>query len=105
MMLQDREIIFEIPPLTGEFIFPAQLYLNEANNTLVISEENNTLKGNPLGRFSILHSIIGDINQFHISCREFKSENHDCKCTLKPIFKKYCDANLIDFKFYCLNDE
>jgi hypothetical protein len=103
-MLQGRNIIFNIPPLTSEFIFPAQLYLDD-NDTLVVSEESNTPFCKLICRFSILHSIIGDINKFHISCRGFKSDNHNCNNILEPIFRKYCDDNLIDFDFYCLNYE
>lgn len=105
MMFLHKEIIFEIPPLTSEFIFLAQLYLDEVNDILFVSEENNNLKGNPISRFSILHSIIGDINKFHITCREYKSCNHNCKLNLEPIFKKYCNDNFIEYKFYCLNYE
>jgi len=103
-MFQDRKIIFNIPPLTSEFIFTAQLYLDD-DDTLFISEQSNIPYCNLICRFYILHSMIVDISKFHISCRVLNSDNHNCNNILQPIFRKYCDDNLIDLEFYCLDYE
>jgi len=102
-MIQNRQIIFDIPALNYEFIFSAQLYQYDENNMLVVSQEFNSDKGTSICTFSIVHSIIGDLNKFDITCRQFNKINDNCKDTLVPIFTKYCNDNLIDFEFHCLN--
>lgn len=102
-MLQNRQIVFEIPALNNEFIFSAQLYLNDEKNMLIVSQEFNSDKGTPICTFSIVHSIIGDLNKFEITCRPLMQINDNCKDILVPIFTKYCDENLIYFEFNCLN--
>ncbi len=104
-MLQDRKIIFDIPSLNNEFIFPAQLYLNDVDNMLIISKEHNKLLGMPICRFSIVHRTIGDISKFRITCLRHTANKETCETTLEPIFRKYCDDNLIDLKFDCINYE
>jgi len=97
MIFNNEQIIFLIPSLELEWILPVVISYEE--NCFYVSNEHKEFKGTPICKATIFHSIIGDINRFDVTCRGFTIEHNNFEFILEPIFKKYCNDNIIDLKF------
>lgn len=99
MIFNNEQTIFDIPSLSFEWIFPAQLFFNRNDNSFYICDELNETKGKQYCKFTIFHTITGDINQFDVTCRDFTTTDFVFEYILEPILSKYCKENLIELKF------
>lgn len=105
MIYDNEQVVFNIPSLSMEWIFPAQLYFNRNDERFYICSESDETKGKRICKFSIFHTIIGDINKFNITCRDFNTKDMVFEYVLQPILNQYCSKNLIELKFDYLNYE
>ena len=99
MIFNNEPTIFDIPSLSSEWIFHAQLFFNRNDHSVHICNEINERKGKYYCVFTIFHTMIGDINQFSITCRDFTTDSFFFKNIFEPILNKYCNENLIELKF------
>lgn len=105
MRFDNEQVDFNIPSLSTEWIFPAQLYFNRNDERFYVCSISEPSKGKNICKFSIYHTIIGDINKFDITCRDFNTDDFVFEFILEPILNKYCKDNLIELKFDQLNYE
>lgn len=106
MKYNNEQIIFDIPPLSSEWSFNAKLYCAENDNIFYVSSELLPIKANEICRFSIFHTLIGDIHKFDVTCRVFTM---DCEYSydyiLEPIMRKFCNENIIELNLYKISYE
>jgi len=105
MKFDNEQVVFKIPSLSTEWIFPAQLYFNRNDERFYICSESDDKKGKHICNFCIYHSIIGDIHKFDITYRDFNTEDLVLEYILQPILNQYCTHNLIELKIEYLNYE
>jgi len=105
MTFNNEQTIFEIPSLSSEWILLAQLCYNEDDKCFYVSDESEEAKGTKMCKITIIHTLIGDIKTFDITCRDFSANDSVFEFILKPILKKYCRENIIELKFDYLNYE
>jgi hypothetical protein len=105
MLFNNEQVVFKIPSLSTEWIFPAQLYFNRNDERFYVCSELDESKGRYICKFSIFHTIIGDIKRFDITCRDFNTKDLIFEFILHPILNQYCTENLIELKFDDLNYE
>jgi hypothetical protein len=105
MKFNNEQIKFNLPPLNTEWIFSAKLSFNDTDNLFIISNEIDDIKALQICKFSIFHTIIGDISRFDITCRDFTTDDLIFELVLEPIIKKFCVDNDIELKFDYLNYE
>ena len=105
MTFNNEQTIFEIPSLSSEWILFAQLCYNEDDKCFYVSNKFEEDKGTKMCKITIYHTLIGDIKRFNITCRDFSANDSVFEFILQPIFKKYCQENIIELKFDFLNYE
>ena len=99
MILNNEQTIFEIPSLQSEWIFNAQLFFNEDYNIYYICDELEEVIGTHLCKFTILHSIVGDIHKFQIICIGFNTDDTFFKSVFEPILSDYCNEKIIELNY------
>jgi hypothetical protein len=104
MQFNDEQIVFEIPELSDDWVFLGTIFHDEEKQLFYLSKKGNQ-GGFSIGNVAILHTIIGDINKFNITCRDFNTSSPIFSSLIEPIFKKYCQENNIDLYFDYLYDD
>lgn len=105
MIFDNEHIIFDIPPLSTEWIFNAKLYLDKNGEKLNVCSESDLYAGTLICNFCIYHTIIGDINRFFITSRNLNTQKLTFEYYLLPVLNHFCRENLIELKFEYLNYE
>jgi hypothetical protein len=105
MIFNNEQIVFLIPSLESEWILPVVLSFEKIENCFYVTNEFSDVKGSPLCRATIFHTIMGDINRFDITCRDFTISHPSFESLLEPIFRRYCENKLIELKFDCISYE
>jgi hypothetical protein len=99
MKYNNEQVIFRIPNLDSEWIFPFTLYYSEPKNRFYVCSEDLELKAIPICKATIFHTMIGHINKFDVTCRDFNTKDIIFEWILEPILRKYCDEKIIDLRF------
>ena len=105
MKFNNEKTIFDIPSLSSEWILFAQLCFNEDDKCFYVFNRFEGDKKTKMCNITIYHTLIGDIKRFNITCRDFSANDSVFEFILQPIFKKYCQENIIELKFEFLNHE
>ncbi len=104
MMLDNDNILFEIPNLSYEWQHRGIIYFDSINNKyLLLKEEVDNFVY--LCRITIFHTKMGDIHTFTVNCPDLSNESNIFKNTIAPIFEKYCSENIIELKFDNLKND
>jgi len=99
MTFNYEQVVFNIPSISTEWIFPAQLYFNRNNEHFYVCSELEQSKGKHISNFTIFHTIIGDIHKFNISFRGLNTDDFIFEWVIEPIINQYCNEKLIELKF------
>lgn len=99
MQLTNKKLIFDIPSLSDEWIFHVNIFFDFMDNTFYVLHKSKTSVFNYIGSLTIFHTMIGDINRFDVTFRDFNTSSEIFETTVKPIFEKYCAENTIELHF------
>jgi hypothetical protein len=103
MKYNNEQIFFETPPTSNQWICNAVVCFDEMHNSFYVHSDRIDTKGMYLGKVTMIHSIIGDIHKFDVTCIDFKMTDFVFVDIIMPIFKKYCTTHLIELNFDELN--
>lgn len=105
MTITNEQVVFNIPSLSTEWIFPAQLYFDINNERYYVCSEEQDTNESFMCNFCIYHTIIGDIHKFNVTFHKLSKKYIIIEWVLEIILSIYCKENLIELNFEKVNYE